>query len=61
MITSGNMLFTINNNKNSFGHFLNQKDEHKIPTLKEFTGYQGGKEGIYDFTEELISYDCYQD
>ena len=39
--------------QNSVGHFLNQKDKQKIPALKEFTGYQSGKEGIYDFTEEL--------
>ena len=39
--------------QNSVGHFLNQKDKHKIPALKEFTGYQRGKEGMYDFTEEL--------
>ena len=38
--------------QNSVGHFLNQKDKQKIPALKEFTGYQSGKEGIYDFTEE---------
>ena len=38
--------------QNSVGHFLNQKDKQKIPAQKEFTGYQSGKEGIYDFTEE---------